>query len=175
MITKQPGLILKRFPLVIDPGESLLEVLARREDSEDCSCWMTLYRLEALADSFDFSRTTAMVHFFGDAPSVVDSSLALIYDATGFLRFRVDRDALGFWKDPDRFSEELVGKPVLKPSLRLVFDDPGSARECLRLLRSVHEGEYRAAYGLRLAELLQGLIEPPRPLLVSTERDVSLC
>lgn len=176
MMTKKPGLILRHFPLVIDPSEVLLEVMVRRDDEHNTPYWTMLHRLEALAESFDFARTTAMVHFFGDAATVVDSSIVLIYDASGFLRFRTDRDEMGLWKDPDRLSEELTGRPLLKPSLRLVFDDPVSAKECLLLLRSIHEGEYRAVHGMRLAELIQGLIEPPRPLMVSsTDREVFSC
>lgn len=171
---------LSGLPVCIDPLCNLLEVKAR-EMLPDGSApdprtlrWVQLHRLFPDPEEYAFPASSGMVHFFGDGPCLSACSTLLAYDATGFLRARIDRDGDGFWGDPAAYPEEVTGRPCRRPSVRLVFGESSHAREFNAIVRMIREGGYRHTHGERLAELVQHCLEePPRQLPVSVKEETT--
>lgn len=145
--TNKQRYVLHHFPLVVDPVTASLEVQlalcavlpdGRTERPGPRPVWRQLQRVQVTHASFPFSLNSRMVHFFGMNSKVEDCSFLLAYDSTGTLRYRINREEDEFVAY--ELSEELNGRPVIKPSIRLTFDDVESAQRFLNLVETLRSG-----------------------------------
>lgn len=143
MLEIQERYVLQKFPLLIDPSASSLEVqVSLRPVNPDGvtgpsvrpAAWTQLGRVRLRHDTLPFSLSTRNVHFFGLSSDPHDCPFMLVYDATGVLRLRVDRLASGEFI-PFELPAEVSGLAVTRPSVRLTFDDPADAQAFLDLVR----------------------------------------
>jgi hypothetical protein len=137
MLTKE-RYVLQNFPLFLDPAAVSLEIQVARPGSETRPEWCQLHRVQVRSEMFPFALRSCMVHFFGMEPRAEDCPFLLAYDAVGVLRYRID-------KEDDEFTayalpEELNGRAVLKPSVRVTFDTPDDAQRFLALIESLQAG-----------------------------------
>lgn len=147
MLEVKERYVLRSFPLVVDPvalslevQTSLCKVLAdgQTERPGPKPSWRQLQRVSVKHDTFPFALDSSMVHIFGLELRVEDCPFLLVYDAAGVLRYRIDKEDREFV--PYRIPEELNGKRVIKPSVRVTFDDPADAQTYLSLVESVRAG-----------------------------------
>lgn len=144
-------MFLKNFPVAIEPGVAALEArLEPRPGATEGGAGHTvLHRLEVGPETFPFEIDALSVHFFGPAEDPEDCPFVLIYDANGVWRYIATRASADAPWDRTEVPEEVVGRAIRLPSVRLVFDDPEDARTVLALCkRAVAEG------GLTPPELL---------------------
>lgn len=80
-----------------------------------------------------------MVHLFGPSARPEACPFLLAYDAAGVLRYRIDREDGELV--PYEVPEEMNGRPVLKPSVRVTFDDFEDAQRFMTLVEKVRAGE----------------------------------
>lgn len=136
-------MFLKNFPVAIEPGVAVLE--AKLEPvpgaSQSGAGHTVLYRLDVGPETFPFEIDALSVHFFGPAEDPQDCPFVLIYDANGVWRYIATRAAEDSPWEHTPVPEEVVGRAIKLPSVRLVFDDPEDAMTVLALCkRAVSEG-----------------------------------
>lgn len=157
----RPVYLLDDFPLALDPACHFLEVRCRVEPpaGESRRLWMTLNRLRVTTDTFPFRLDLSAVHYFGTHEDPLRCLFILVYDQSGFLRYRLTRDADGEW-GAVQVPEERTGRPVLKPSVRLTFETLEQAQLFLRLAECLRQGGDAVGAGGQLQELLRRVREP---------------
>ena len=137
---------IQSFPMFIDPVSESLEVqLALYRVESDGKVgqlidkkWTQMHRVQVRHDTFPFSPSADMIHFFGMAPRVEDCQLLMVYDATGVFRYRIDKYDGEFV--PRVVPEEVNGQSVVKPSIRITFDRLKDAQKYLTIVEVLREG-----------------------------------
>lgn len=143
--------ILSRFPVLTDPLAVALEVQGAfgREAPKPSQ----LHRVSVGHDTFPFTLTNRMIHFFGLEPAAEDCPFLLVYDAAGTLRYRFDKEDGEFVAK--EVPAEIVGGPVIRPSVRVTFDSVEDAKLCAGLCESAARGDgYEPEAGRTLFALL---------------------
>ena len=154
----ETGFCIRDYPLVIEPTVQVLEGRAGRyhgapPDMDSSGTWTTLYRVPLAPAVRQLALPSNIGHLFGDKPAFDDCQVILGYDSGGGLSHLCLRHARGW--DCQELAEELTGKAVAHPSLRLVFRNAVARR---RFLERVLRGK----------EAVYGLVEPPRIVEVWT-------
>lgn len=134
-------MLLKNFPVVIEPGASLLEVQFEPEGAKPgargSATWRHLHRLEVGPETFPFPVDALSVHFFGPVEDPQDCPFVLVYDANGVWRYIATRATEESPWEHTAVPEEVVGRAIKLPSVRLVFDDPDDAKVVLALCQQM--------------------------------------
>lgn len=147
MLETRERYVLTDFPLVADPAAPSLEVSmalckvlpdGTTERPGPTPTWRQLPRVRVRHDTFPFALDSRMVHFFGVSQQAAECPFLLAYDAAGVLRFRIDREAGEF--TAYEVPEEVNGRPELKPSVRVTFDDFEDAQAFLTLVEKLRAG-----------------------------------
>lgn len=132
-------MLLKNFPVAIEPGADILEVQLEPDTvtpgAKNAGSWRHLHRLAVTPDTFPFPVDALSVHFFGPVEEPEDCSFVLIYDANGVWRYIATRDTESSPWEHTPVPEEVVGRAIKLPSVRLVFDDPDDAQAVLALCK----------------------------------------
>lgn len=136
MVQMRDRYVIHRFPLVVDPAAVSLEV--QLAVGGRGPAWRQLQRVQVRHDTFPFGHDPRMVHFFGPEAVAADCPFLLAYDAAGTLRFRIDRQDGEFVAAP--LPEEVNGRAVVGPSVRVTFGDPADAAAFLALVEAFRDG-----------------------------------
>lgn len=148
--------ILHRFPTLVDPLSSAVEVHVQTGDGPPAPT--QLHRVVVEHDTFPFTLTSRTTHFFGPEPRPEDCPFLLAYDPAGRLRARFDQ-AAGDWVQRD-LPAEAVGGPVVRPSVRLTFESLRDAEAFLSLVNDMRAAAPPSAAADRtLRELSRGVRE----------------
>ncbi len=126
-----------QFPVVIDPLAGGLEVRVAGPGAAP-AVWTQLVRSTPAHDSLPFGRGTDMAHFFGPSTVFDECPFLLVYDATGYLRYKLDREDGEFVARS--VPEEVTGRRTLKPSVRLTFESEADASAFATVIHGVRSG-----------------------------------
>jgi len=175
---KLRGFAFTALPVMVDPAAAAVAVTIRNyadpaAPGEDSSQDLILVRIPPLVTHALTFDPGVPANFYADAADVTTRRFALAYDVTGLLvALYYPGDEAGNFV-VERFSEEVTGAPVRKPSLRIVFDTDedcqafAQAVQDLRTHRALPiEAEEAATvrHALRvLTQLLLAMSEPMRP------------
>lgn len=157
---------IQNFPMFIDPVSQSLEVqvaLHRIRSNGQIEQltekkWTQLHRVQVRHDTFPFSLNNDMVHFFGMAPRAEDCPFLMVYDAVGVFRYRIDKDDGEFV--PYLVPEEINGRFVVRPSVRVTFDCQEDAQQYLALVEILRDGGDLRPEGFEfLRQIIQRSVE----------------
>ena len=153
---------IRDYPLFIEPTVERLEGRAavkqpQRLESEDGLKWTVLYRIPSSHVSLSAHIPDGVSHFFGDDHIFSLCAILLGYDCSGRLTHLFMRDEANDW-DVQALPEEMTGKAILYPSVRLVFHDR-EARD--KFLEDVKKGAGNS----------EGFAETPRLVAVWEQTD----
>jgi hypothetical protein len=151
---------LKNFPVTIEPGVAVLEAKLEPAPgaSQSGAGHAVLYRLDVGPETFPFEIDALSIHFFGPHEDPADCPFVLIYDANGVWRYIATRNTPDSVWEVTQVPEEVVGRAVKLPSVRLVFDDPEDARVVLAICKRAAAGGTLTTLDLRtLVNRLLGL------------------
>ena len=118
---------IRDYPLFIEPTVERLEgraavQQAQRLESEDGLRWTVLYRIASRRVSLSAHIPDGVCHFFGDNDVFSLCSILLGYDCAGRLLYLFTVDKRKEWT-AQALPEEMTGKAICYPSVRLVFHD----------------------------------------------------
>lgn len=160
MLETRERYVLHNFPILVDPVAASLEVqlaLCRVapgggiEQPAPAPVWRQLRRVRVQHDTFPFTLTSRMIHFFGLEDRAADCTFLLAYDSAGVLRYRIDKEEGEFVAH--QVPEEINARPVIRHSVRVTFDDPDDAQRFAAMTDMARGGTLRPEGVAFLAEL----------------------
>lgn len=169
------AIVLANYPLVIDPATTVLEAKVGESADPAGDRWAPLYRVSAEAVrslvSVRAGIPAGIVHFFGKNAEVLENDAMLCYDAGGRISHVMYRSASGW--SVTTVPDDVTGKLVKLPSVRLVFEDERARVSFLYYIERVLNGKIQNP---SLAVIFDRLAEPVRVLNVwaaekTTEED----
>ncbi len=144
---------LSDYPLVIEPTAEILEVTG----GVDALNWTQLHRIPTHVVWVRlFGITSGLTHFFGPSADMDANPIILGYTTGGRLHKILRRDGQE-WDAVD-IPLEALGNPVIKPSLRLVFETERARASFLFYVSSIRNGKVTNA---SMAVIVDQLAEPP--------------
>ncbi len=171
--------ILKNFPLVIDPATSGLEVMSCESDGphdESAGHWIQMHRLNLVAAQAPFTVTNEEAHLFGASQVLQDCPMVLCYNGAGILTCIWVQHPGGGWERRE-LADELTGHVVQLPSIRFIFADERDQHNFLQVLQRMQESARKLELpaqrdGHELITILSRSPHPPRMLYVGKVPDV---
>jgi len=142
------------YPLVIEPTTESLEAKAGAPDDDR---WKQLPRVPTHTVLAALTLPGGIVHFFGVSATLEENDVLLCYSTAGRLSHVMRR------KDSEwvlsSVPAEVTGDPILKPSVRLVFEDERARASFIQHFKSIREGK---THNPTLSLLMDRLAEPVR-------------
>lgn len=154
------AIVLANYPLVIDPAAMVLEAKVGVSADPAGDRWVPLHRVSAEAVRGLVDGVPAgVVHFFGKNTEACKNNVLLCYDVGGRISHVMYRSA-DEWV-MTTLPDEVTGKFVKLPSVRLVFSDERSRSALLYYIERVLNGKIQNS---SLAVIFDRLAEPVRVL-----------
>lgn len=154
------AIVLANYPLVIDPAAMVLEAKVGVSADPAGDRWVPLCRVsaEAVRGLVD-GIPDGVAHFFGISTEACNNDVMLCYTVGGCISHVMYRsaDEWAMTMVPD----DVTGRFVSRPSVRLVFSDERSRSALLYYIERVLNGKIRNS---SLAVIFDRLAEPVRVL-----------